>query len=458
MSNSFKSKEFIEYFKDTAKQNEIELEVLSSIIKEAFEKTYLRTHPGENFETNINLKEGTINCFRNLVVVENEKAHNEDLETCLDDAVEILLDDARKINANAQIGDTIKQYILIDDFKSIEVGQIGSLLRQKITEIHNKRVADFWKPSLMKMIRAKVAEINYNKQRNEITGVKVELDDQWKTLGYLSRKDRIGDEKFKVGETYDFIIKEVKEQSRLWPVLLSRTEPELVEEILKREVVDIKNGNIEIKKIARIAGFKTKVAVSTNLLNIEPVAVVVGNKGLTITSISKQLNNERIDVIRYADDKRIFIANAIGLDKLKGLLVQENESGQRSAIAIVSKEDLPSVIGRGGANIRLIAKITEWNIDVKTIEQAFEENVVYEKFDEKIYRSWNIESINKKNVTNDEMLALIDNMQDEKVDENEQVNHQLKQQEKQTIDSNNDDSENDDEQLEYLEGFEDFKF
>lgn len=458
MSNSFKSKEFIEYFKDTTKQNEIELEVLSSIIKEAFEKTYLRTHPGENFETNINLKEGTINCFRNLVVVENEKAHNEDLETCLDDAVEILLDDARKINANAQIGDTIKQRISIDDFKSIEVGQIGSLLRQKITEIHNKRVADFWKPSLMKMIRAKVAEINYNKQRNEITGVKVELDDQWKTLGYLSCKDRIGDEKFKVGETYDLIIKEVKEQSRLWPVLLSRTEPELVEEILKREVVDIKNGNIEIKKIARIAGFKTKVAVSTNLLNIEPVAVVVGNKGLTITSISKQLNNERIDVIRYADDKRIFIANAIGLDKLKGLLVQENESGQRSAIAIVSKEDLPSVIGRGGANIRLIAKITEWNIDVKTIEQAFEENVVYEKFDEKIYRSWNIESINKKNVTNDEMLALIDNMQDEKVDENEQVNHQLKQQEKQTIDSNNDDSENDDEQLEYLEGFEDFKF
>ncbi|RJS89833.1 transcription termination/antitermination protein NusA, partial [Ureaplasma urealyticum] len=363
---------------------------------------------------NIDLKQGTINCFRNLVVVENEKVHNEDLETCLDDAVEILLDDARKINANAQIGDLIKQHISIDNFKSIEVGQIGSLLRQKITEIHNKRVADFWKPSLMKMIRAKVAEVNYNKQRNEITGVKVELDDQWKTLGYLSRKDRIGDEKFKVGETYDFLIKEVKEQSRLWPILLSRTEPELVEEILKREVVDIKNGNIEIKKIARIAGFKTKVAVSTNLLNIEPVAVVVGNKGLTITSISKQLNNERIDIIRYADDKRIFIANAIGLDKLKGLLVQENESGQRSAIAIVSKDDLPSVIGRGGANIRLIAKITEWNIDVKTIEQAFEENILYEKFDEKIYRSWNIESINKKNVTNDEMLALIDSIEDDK--------------------------------------------
>ena len=392
------------------------------------------------------------------MVVENEKVHNEDLETCLDDAVEILLDDARKINANAQIGDLIKQHISIDNFKSIEVGQIGSLLRQKITEIHNKRVADFWKPSLMKMIRAKVAEVNYNKQRNEITGVKVELDDQWKTLGYLSRKDRIGDEKFKVGETYDFLIKEVKEQSRLWPILLSRTEPELVEEILKREVVDIKNGNIEIKKIARIAGFKTKVAVSTNLLNIEPVAVVVGNKGLTITSISKQLNNERIDIIRYADDKPIFIANAIGLDKLKGLLVQENESGQRSAIAIVSKDDLPSVIGRGGANIRLIAKITEWNIDVKTIEQAFEENILYEKFDEKIYRSWNIESINKKNVTNDEMLALIDSIEDDKIEQDVQLNHPLKQQEKKVVSSNDEDGENDETQLEYLEGFEDFKF
>ncbi|MDU4142410.1 MAG: transcription termination/antitermination protein NusA, partial [Ureaplasma parvum] len=280
---------------------------------------------------------------------------------------------------------------------------------QKITEIHNKRVADFWKPSLMKMIRAKVAEVNYNKQRNEITGVKVELDDQWKTLGYLSRKDRIGDEKFKVGETYDFLIKEVKEQSRLWPILLSRTEPELVEEILKREVVDIKNGNIEIKKIARIAGFKTKVAVSTNLLNIEPVAVVVGNKGLTITSISKQLNNERIDIIRYADDKRIFIANAIGLDKLKGLLVQENESGQRSAIAIVSKDDLPSVIGRGG-------------------------------------------------VTNDEMLALIDSIEDDKIEQDVQLNHPLKQQEKKVVSSNDEDGENDETQLEYLEGFEDFKF
>ncbi|MDU4142225.1 NusA N-terminal domain-containing protein, partial [Ureaplasma parvum] len=122
MSNSFKSKEFIEYFKDTAKQNEIEFEVLSSIIKEAFEKAYSRTHPGENFETNIDLKQGTINCFRNLVVVENEKVHNEDLETCLDDAVEILLDDARKINANAQIGDLIKQHISIDNFKSIEEG------------------------------------------------------------------------------------------------------------------------------------------------------------------------------------------------------------------------------------------------------------------------------------------------------------------------------------------------
>lgn len=471
------SNELAALIPQVANDKDLPVEDVVEVLKEAFQKAYHRNSPDGRFEVQIDLDKGTINCFEIFTVVEDEKEKDESLETGFDDIVEILLKDAKKINPNVKVNDFVYKPYSIDRMKPAQVAQISQLFRQRITELHNAKVADYWRPQIGQVIYAKVVEQNERRinNANQVYGYHIELEDQWKTQGFLSVKEKIGDEELKVNHLYHFVIKDVKEQSRLWPVLLTRNDPELLEAIIKREILDVREGVIKIEKIVRSAGVKSKVAVSCYNPNINPVTTILGIRGSTINSISKQLNNERIDIVQYSDDIITFLANAIGVDKIVGLVLNQDE--QSRAVTLITKEQhIPSIVGRGGVNIRLISKLVGYSIDVKSDKQAHKENINYTIFDQEEFRRLRMQKIHKNTMSNDDVLAIVENYRNEfnvqnqetKTNQDLSLNQeneedllqqsiQQHREEKNIIDNSQDQivNDSDEDEIEVLEGFED---
>ncbi|WP_208895176.1 transcription termination factor NusA [Ureaplasma diversum] len=468
------SKELADLIPLVANDKDLPVEDVAQVLKEAFEKAYHKNSPDGRFEVKIDLEKGTIDCYEIFTVVEDEKSNDETLETGFDDIVEILLSEAKKINPDAKVGDLVYKTYPIEEMKPSQVLQISQLFKQRITELHNAKVADYWRPQIGKVIYAKVVEQNERRinNTNQIYGYHILLEDKWNTQGFLSVKEKIGDEELKLNHLYHFVIKDVKEQSRLWPVLLTRNDPDLLEAIIKREILDVREGVIKIEKIVRSAGIKSKVAVSCYNPNINPVTTILGIRGSTINSISKQLNNERIDIVQYSDDIVTFLANAIGVDKIVSLIFDPNE--QNRAVTLITKEQhIPSIVGRGGVNIRLISKLVGYSIDVKSDKQAHKENISYTVFDQEQFRRLRMQNLHKNTMSNDDVLAIVENYrneinaqtQEEESLENLSTNHQeaetkpiqqpVVEQKSEPVVVENNDSEADDEDIEVLEGFED---
>ncbi|MCV3754044.1 transcription termination factor NusA [Ureaplasma zalophigenitalium] len=396
--------------KEIAIEKDISIADIHNILLDAFLKTYKRSRPDEDVTFEIDLENG------NIVVSEKYKVVSDDLYDSdeFDDTVQMLHKEALKYDPKIQVNDTLIIHPSVQDiFTPYEVAQILQLLKQRTTELHNKKVSQYWEPMINTVVYAKVVEIS---QHNEhINGYHVQLEDKWNTKGYLSSREIVRGETFTIGNSYYFAIKEVKEQSKLWPVLLSRKEPALIKAIITNEAVDVANGTIEINAIARDAGFKTKIAVSSNNPHVDPVGSIIGQDANILKTIQHQIGEERLDVVKYSSDKETFIANAIGINNILGMIVKNEPNEDPHApykikqlvTVIVTDESFPKIIGRQGKNIRLISKLVQANIDIKSISDAHEQNLVYESFNKDVLHQKQMHLINQKNQSNDEVLAML---------------------------------------------------
>ncbi|MCV3734113.1 transcription termination factor NusA [Ureaplasma miroungigenitalium] len=400
----------LKIMKEIAIEKDISITDIHNILLDAFLKTYKRSRPDEDVAFQIDLENG------NIVVSEKYKVVSDDLHDSddFDDTIQMLHKDALVFDPKIKVNDTLTIHPSVQDvFTPYEVAQILQLLKQRTTELHNKKVSQYWEPMINTVVYAKVVEVS---QHNEhINGYHVQLEDKWNTKGYLSSREIVRGETFTVGNSYYFAIKEVKEQSKLWPVLLSRKEPALIKAIITNEAVDVANGTIEINAIARDAGFKTKVAVSSNNPHVDPVGSIIGQDANILKTIQQQIGEERLDVVKYSNDKETFIANAIGINNILGMIVKNEPNEDPNApykikqlvTVIVTNESFPKIIGRQGKNIRLISKLVQANIDVKSIKDAQEQNLVYESFNKDVLHQKQMHLINQKNQSNDEVLAML---------------------------------------------------
>ncbi len=280
------------------------------------------------------------------------------VEEVEDPVMEIGVDEAKKLTDDCDIGDEIQ--ILIDpkvDFERNAVQTGKQAVHQSLTEIQ--------KDSLYAEYKDKVGEIiigYYQRERNETIYV-----DLGKVEGILPKKFQSEREVYHKNDRIKALITDVRKSASGLQIILSRTDPDFVRNILELEVPEIYDKTVEIFKIVREAGYRTKIAVYSHREDVDPVGACVGLKGVRIKNVISELEGEKIDVLKYDEDPRVFIKNALLPAEVTGVVILDE--AKRMALAVVPENQFSLAIGKQGLNVRLANRLTDWSIDVKTEEQ-----------------------------------------------------------------------------------------
>lgn len=323
----------------------------------------------QNIRVDINEETGDVKVFAVKTVVEDEDV--------MVPVAEIGLSDAKKITPLADLGDVVDVEITPRNFGRIAAQNAKQVVIQKIKEAERQMVYEEYIVKLNDIVKGRVL-------RKEKNGFIVQLDHTEASLPITEAM---------VGENFDnqveeefthqksFYVITVKDLNKNdgkpegkgnkggAQVIVSRTHPDLVKRLFEQEVVEIKDGTVEIKSIAREAGSRSKIAVHSKDLAVDPVGSCVGEKGKRINLIVNELNGEKIDVVRWSEDPREFIEAALSPAKVLDVVLEEVETEkgtERNAKVIVPDNILTLAIGKGGQNVRLAAKLTGWKIDIKS--------------------------------------------------------------------------------------------
>ena len=342
--------EFIEALNALEKERGISKEVLISAIEAALISAYKRNYGASaNVRAEVDPVEGAIQIFASKTVVETvENPHNE-----------ITLADAKKVNPLYELGDVLEEEIQTRDFGRIAAQTAKQVVMQRIREAERGVIYEEYVEKENEVLTAIV-------QRVEKGTVFVELG---RTDGLLAANETIPGETYENSSRIKVYVLEVRKDNKGPQVLVSRTHPGLVKRLFELEVPEIQNGVVQVKSIAREAGFRTKVAVHSLDPQVDAVGACVGQRGTRVERIVNELHNEKIDIIEWDPDSAVYIAKA--LSPAKVLMVYINEE-EKAAKVIVPDAQLSLAIGKEGQNARLAAKLTGWKIDIKSQSQAMD--------------------------------------------------------------------------------------
>jgi N utilization substance protein A len=280
-----------------------------------------------------------------------------------DPALEMDLEEARELNPDAEIGDELLIEVDPRDFDRISVQSAKQTAHQSIREIQ--------KDSLYSEYKDKVGEIiigYYQRERNG--NIYVDLG---KIEGILPKKYQSPREIYHTNDRIKALITEVNKIPSGLQIVLSRTHADFVRAIFELEVPEIYDKTVEIHKIVREPGYRSKLAVYSNRDDVDPVGACVGPKGVRIQAVIRELEGEKIDVLKYDTDPRKFIMNALSPAEVRDVIILDEAKHQ--ALAVVAESKLSLAIGKQGLNVRLANRLADWNIDVKTDAQFAEMDI-----------------------------------------------------------------------------------
>ncbi|MDR0495884.1 MAG: transcription termination factor NusA, partial [Treponema sp.] len=303
--------------------------------------------------------EGLVSILSQKKVVEHDDVYNP--------VDEIDLFEARELNPEAEVGDEI--LVVIDAAREFNRQSI-----QLAKQTAHQSIREIQKDSLYSEYKDKVGEIiigYYQRERNGTIYV-----DLGKIEGILPKKYQSSREIYHVNDRIKALIREVNKSSSGLQVVLSRTDPDFVRAIFELEVPEVYDKTVEIHKIVREAGYRTKLAVYSNRDDVDPVGACVGLKGVRIQAVIKELEGEKIDILKYDPDPKRFIKNALSPADVREVIILSEKS--KKALAVVSDSLLSLAIGKQGLNVRLANKLTDWMIDVKTDAQFAEMDIAAE--------------------------------------------------------------------------------
>ena len=268
----------------------------------------------------------------------------------------------------------MKAYRRISDGSEIETTpqSLGRIAAQTAKQVIMQKIRLAEKELLLDEYKDRVGEIlTGTVVRFERSDVIIELDHGEATL--LGR-ERVPTEEYEIGERIRAVILEVRERERGPEIVLSRSHPDFVRCLFEMEVSEIGDGTMEIKGIAREAGYRSKVAVVSNDERVDPVGACVGMRGMRVKNIVRELSGEKIDIVRWSDNIRTLITNALAPAKLKHV---EADEETQTVMVTVEPDQLSLAIGKRGQNARLTSKLTGWRVDVQKDEESmdFEERV-----------------------------------------------------------------------------------
>ena len=297
----------------------------------------------QNIRIDINADKGEFKIFSKRKVV----------EVVANETAEIELDKAKKINPEANIGDEVEIELPTERLGRIAAQTAKQVVLQRVKDVQRDNVFDEFKSKEGDVLSSAVL-------RTEGKDVIVDVGD---TEALLPYNEQMFKETLRNGNRIKVYCLKVNKNSREYQVVVSRTHPGLLKRLLEIEVPEIANGVIEIKSVAREPGYRAKVAVISKDKNVDPIGSCIGVKGNRIQSITKELQGEKIDVIEWNEDPKVFIATALSPADVLDIQIDENE---RKASINVLDSQLSLAIGKKGQNARLTAKLTGWKIDIKS--------------------------------------------------------------------------------------------
>lgn len=265
---------------------------------------------------------------------------------------DILLEEAKKLNKKAKVGDIIETEL---ETKS----DFGRVAAQTAKQVIIQRIREAERDSMYKEYKEKEGEvISGVVQRIEGRNIFIDLG---KSIGVLFPSEQIEGERYRIGQRLKVYLAKVEADPKGPGILLSRTHPEIIRKLFALEVPEIFSGTVEIKTVAREAGSRTKIAVSSNEEGVDPIGSCVGQKGTRVQAVIDELGGEKIDIIEWNENSEKFIAAALSPAKVLGVKLDEEKM---EAEVKVPEDQLSLAIGKRGQNVRLAAKLTGWRIDV----------------------------------------------------------------------------------------------
>ncbi|HOM73964.1 MAG TPA: transcription termination factor NusA [Fervidobacterium sp.] len=338
----------LEALRELEREKGITVDESIDILEKALMSAYKNKTGERNVEIVINKLSGEIEAYQMLEVV--DKVENEHLQ--------ISLDDALKIKPDAVIGDIVKKKMNIKKLGRFAVQVAKQVLIQKIREIEKEKQYERYSDLVRRVVTAEVLRVT-----PEFLDIRI-----GKLETHLPNKEWIPGETFEQSDLIKVYVRDVKRDKKGPKIIVSRTDPEFVVGLLELEVPEIENGIIEIVKVVREPGVRTKMAVISHDAKVDPVGSCIGHEGSRIISVLKELKFEKLDVIRWSDDPKELIANALLPASVVDVEILDYEA--KASRVLVSPNQLSLAIGKAGQNARLAAKLTGWKIDIKPVMNA----------------------------------------------------------------------------------------
>ncbi|MCK5051183.1 MAG: transcription termination factor NusA [Candidatus Cloacimonetes bacterium] len=340
---------------ELANLKQLDKEKLTSIIKEGLYQAISKKMILDNeLEITTDYNTNKIIARFNRIVVERDTSLGE-----------ISFEDAKMIDEDLQLGDTIPVEMNISEFEPKVIRNARKAILERIKLLEEDRIIS-----------------DYENQKNQLVSGKIRKDDfngYLVNIGYadalLSKEEQVEDEYYKVGDVIRCYVVDIRKRKKDVIVILSRTRPEFVKKIFESEIPEITSGEIEIKRIVREPGMRTKVSVHSNNAEVDATAACLGPHGVRIEAIRKELNGELVDIVVWDSAPEQLIANAIGTDLVEKVYLADRGKFAR---IIVNKDNKNLAIGKKGKNVKLAAKLTDFKLDIYT-EEEFEDKISEER-------------------------------------------------------------------------------
>lgn len=370
-TNQMNPEEFIKAVKNIVEEKGISEDIVFEAMELALTTAYKKNFGSKtNVRVDINRTTGEIKVMSYYIVVDeidegetiiDENGNEVDVPPEINLDAQILLEDAREIGPDIQVGERIEKEVTPKDFGRVAAGTAKQVVMQKIREAEkNSIIAEF----ADKQDEMLVGTLAMEDARNYY----VELG---RTRGILPKSEMIPGEEVKMGSSIRVYVTKVESNTKGPLILLSRKHYGFVKRLFESEIPELADGTIILHAVAREAGVRSKVAVESTNERIDAIGACIGERGTRIASILKELNGEKVDIVLYSSDPAEYIKNA--LSPAKDAIVNITDPMKKEALAIVNDENLSLAIGKKGTNIKLASKLTKYKIEVKTLNQVNEE-------------------------------------------------------------------------------------
>lgn len=335
------------------KEKGISREVLIEAIEAALVSAYKRNfNQAQNVRVDLNLETGSMRVF----------ARKEIVDEVFDSRLEISLDDAKGIHPAYETGDIVELEVTPKDFGRIAAQTAKQVVTQRVREAE----------------RGIIYSEFIDREDDIMTGIVQRYDSRYiyvslgKIEALLPQSEQMPNETYKPHDRIKVYITKVEKTTKGPQIYVSRSHPGLLKRLFEIEVPEIYDGTVEIRSVAREAGDRSKISVSTDNPEVDPVGSCVGPKGTRVQAIVNELKGEKIDIVEWSTDPTIFVANALSPSKVLEVIIDEDE---KSTTVVVPDYQLSLAIGKRGQNARLAAKLTGWKIDIKSETDAREAGI-----------------------------------------------------------------------------------